>query len=152
MTEIPENEVTQADLYEWFNTQAELARLKSKEALLRSKVFKGFFKDPKEGTNKAPLGDGYELKATHVINRSVQKPVLTTLTETLRTAGIPVDDLIEWKPELKVGAYRKLSEEQLKLFDQCLVIKPGTPALEIVKPKKSGEPQPDGSPNAAQGD
>jgi hypothetical protein len=38
--------------------------------------------------------------------------------------------------------YRTLPEEQHQLFDQCLIVKPGSPALEIVLPakaKKAGE-------------
>ena len=36
----------------------------------------------------------------------------------------------------RIKEYRELTAEQTQLFDQCLIVKPGSPALEIVLPKK----------------
>jgi len=159
MAEIPENVVTAADLSEWFHLHAELGRIKSAEALLRSKIFKHYFKDPKEGTNNHPLNDGTGavLKGQYVINRSVdigQLDALKTAQSTAwseeaiaaRKAGqgampnIPLlkfDELVRWKPEVAVSEYRKLTKEEQHYFEQCLVIKPGSPQLEIAIPKRA---------------
>lgn len=146
MPVIPETQVTLNDLFDWYNAQAELARWKSREALLRARMFKHYFPTPKEGTNDLALGpllqaagiedDGRVLKGGHVINRSVDEAALLVLMPALNEKKIPVEKLIKRKPELAVGEYRKLTDEERNLFDQALVIKPGTPSLEVVLPKR----------------
>lgn len=150
---IPESTVTAADLAEWYALQKQLGELKSKEALIRSRIFKHFFPNPTEGTNNFELkdGTGAVLKGKHTINRSVDVGSLDAL-RTSQTAAIksrdedgvvpnipllPLDDLIKWKPELALAEYRKLTEEERTYFDQALVIKDGAPALEITIPKRA---------------
>lgn len=111
---------------------------------------------PKEGTNTVILDDGYQLKAVRVVDRGVDAGTLDALKkernelkelaekgeqlnddERTRLAiliQIAFDTLIEYKPALKVKEYRTLTEEQRNLFDECLVIKDGSPQLDIVKP------------------
>lgn len=109
---------------------------------LGKKIFKFYFPNPKEGTNKADLkdGTGAQLKAVHVIGRTVELGSLDALRSAIRTEGsnlpkLPIADLIKYKPELVIGEYRKLTEEERCIFDQCLIIKPGSPQLEITIPK-----------------
>jgi hypothetical protein len=132
----PPETVTQAELNEWYKACEDLAVLKARELELRNKIFRVRFPKPVEGTNKSPLGDGWIINAKHIINRNVLKAELVTRTPELEKAGIVVADLIENKPELKLKAYRALNDEQRKLFDAVLEIKPGTPQMEIVKPKR----------------
>lgn len=134
MTAIPPDVVTQKDLEEWYKATEELTRAKAKEILLRMRIFKHYFPSPSEGTNTFALPDGYELKGVHKINRSVEEPALLVLAPKFVEAKIPVDDLIERKPELKIRQYRTLTDEQRNLFDQALIIKDGTPDLKIVLP------------------
>lgn len=136
MTEIPPNVVTQADLDEWFRLTEELKKVKAKEMLLRLKIFKGYFPAPREGTNKAPLADGYQLTGTHVVNRDVDEGALSVLGKDFTAAGLRPDLLIKWKPSLVKSGYNTLTDEQKHLFDQALIVKPGSPSLEITKPKK----------------
>lgn len=146
MVAIPENTCTLNDLFEWYRIQDELKRLKAQESILRVKLFKHHFKNPKEGTNDLPLGpllvaagipdDGRVLKGGHVINRSVDEAALTVLLPTFAEKQIPVEKLIKRKPELVIGEYRKLTKEEQQLFDQALSVKPGTPSLEVVLPAK----------------
>lgn len=151
---IPENTVTAADLAEWYKMQAELGRLKSAEALLRGRIFKHYFPTPKEGTNNVPLNDGTGavLKGQHVINRSVDQGALDALRKSVQEAAalreqggqpniplINVDKLVKWKPEVAITEYRQLTEEERHFFDQCLVIKPGSPQLEITIPKRAAK-------------
>lgn len=138
MTAIPENEVTQKDLEDWYKLQEDLSRIKNQEMLLRKKIFSHFFKTPKEGTNTHPLADGYALKGGYVIDRKVDIALLTNFNEKLKDAGVSVDKLVKYEPKLAVSEYRTLTEEQRQLFDQVLIIKPGAPSLEIVLPKKRG--------------
>lgn len=145
MVQIPENEVTQADLERWFVVKKQLNSIKTEEMFLRLKIYKGKFVThdadgneilPKEGTNAVDLADGFKLKAQRVVNREVDKATLEVMKEDFRKSGINPDLLIEYKPSLKVREYRTLTEEQRKLFDQALIIKDGSPQLEIVLPKR----------------
>jgi hypothetical protein len=152
MSEIPANPVTPADLARWYGIQREVSKLKAEEALLRSKIFKGYFPTPVEGTNKTPLNDGTgaELKATHVLNRKVDEGALDALRQSMQPTDLgdgtflepnvpklPLDKLVKWKPEVAISEYRKLTAEEQLLFDQCLIITIGSPQVEITIPKKA---------------
>jgi len=138
MTQLPDNPVTINDLMAWYKMHEDLAKLKASEVLLRKKIFGHYFPTPSEGTNTFTLPDGYALKATYKIERKVDEAALTTLAPSFREQHIAVDSLIVRKPELAVREYRKLTTEQTRLFDQCLIVKPSeTPSLEIVLPAKA---------------
>lgn len=133
---MPAPTVTQDDLNLWFQLQEQLNNIKAQEMDLRKKIFAAYFRTPVEGTNTEPLSGGWVLKGQYKIDRKVDEAVLVTLGSVLKEHKINVKDLINYKPELNLRAYRNLDEEQMKLFNQVLVIKPGSPALEIVKPKR----------------
>lgn len=139
MTELPKNTVTQEDLTKWYELKEELARVKASEMLLRQKIFAGYFPAPVEGTNDAPLADGYVLKGKYSITRDVDPGAIGALKDQLLEAGIKADALVQYKPSLVLKEYRTLTKEQQDLFDQCLIVKPGSPALEIVLPKKAAK-------------
>ena len=138
MSAIPANAVTQEDLNAWSQLQKQLGDLKSAEMLLRTKIFKGLFPNPVEGTNSVPLGtEGWVIKAKYPINRKPDVALLTARAPELRAAGIVLEDVIRTIPELSTGEYRKLTDEQRHLLDQVMEVKPGSPALEIVLPKRA---------------
>jgi len=125
-------------LTEWQSAQsaAEKAKLViAKEQDLRKKVFAAFFTTPLEGVNKEVLGGDYVLKGTYKLTRDVDIAALTGSRENLVAAGLPMDTLIHWKPELKVSVYRTLTKEQCALFDQVIITKPGSPELTLMAPK-----------------
>ena len=142
MTTIPENAVTQADLNEWYRLKDELTRVKTAEMLLRTKIYKGLFTAPEEGTNTLPLDGGWVIKAKRTIQRDIDLAALNvnaivdpaTNMSRLTQNGIHPEQLVKWKPELVLKNYRLLTEEQMAIFNECLVIKDGSPALEIVLP------------------
>lgn len=136
MVEVPENEVTQEDLSTWYEMAAQLKKLKAQEILLRKKIFGAAFPDPDEGTNNYDLADGYVLKGKHTIQRDIDEGAFGALKEKLREEKIIPEDLVQYKPSLVKREYNKLTEEEKQLFDQCLIVKPGSPALEIVLPKR----------------
>lgn len=140
-----ETAVTLDELATWFKLKQQLAQVKSAEALLRSRVFKFFFPTPVEGSkdNKytIPDGTGAVLQATHVINRDVDMGELTALRDAISAEGsnlpkLKLDELIKWKPELVKAEYNKLSDEDRAVFDRVLIVKPGSPSLDIVHPKR----------------
>ena len=142
MVAVPENTVTQEDLTKWYQLQQQLAAVKASEMLLRTKIYKGLFVEPKEGTNSVPLSEGWVLKAKRTIQRDIDLAAfqaLATLDQETQQSkfsevGIAPELMIKWKPELVTKSYRVLTPEQLAIFDQCLIIKDGSPALEIVLP------------------
>lgn len=137
-TAIPENTVTQADLDAWWKMNQDLAKLKASEMLLRMKIFNGLFKTPREGTNKLDLGGGWQLTATYPIERKIDVALLTSLASTLREEQhIVLENVIKQKPELSITAYKALTEEQRKAFDQILTVKPGSPQMKLEQPKRA---------------
>lgn len=137
MAQIPENEVTLKDMMDWYDLKDQLAKVKAAEGLLRQKIFKGKFKDPKEGVNSLAIDDGYVLKGTKVVNRKVDDAAFKTMGEEFAKEGIPTDLIVKYEPSLVTGVYRKLTAEQVTLFDTCLILTDGMPSLEIVKPKRT---------------
>lgn len=149
MTAIPENTVTQEDINEWYRLQEQLKRIKASESLLRGKIYKALFPNPEEGTNTIPLAEGWVMKAKRTIQRDIDMAALTINAsipegEThsrLTKLGISPEQLVKWKPELVLKAYRNLTNEQKEVFNECLVIKDGSPSLEIVLPASAAKAQ-----------
>ena len=130
--------ITQEDLNTWYKLVEALAKVKEQENELRKKIFKFYFPNPVEGTNTAPLSGGWVIKGQHKINRKPDEALLAAQKEDLKAAGIPVDMLFKYKPELAVPIYRTLTEDQLKMVNAVIVIRDdGTPQLEIVKPRRA---------------
>ncbi len=133
---IPVQEVTQEDLNLWYKLTEELARVKVAEMELRKKIFGAKFPSPVEGTNTIPLTEGWVLKGQYKIDRKVDEAAVVALTPVLKEHKIPIKELIIYKPELAIREYRNLDEAQMAIFNQVLLIKPGSPSLEIVKPRR----------------
>lgn len=136
MSQIPEQTVTQETLTQWWNLSAQLKKIKASEITLRKMIFDNKFTEPKEGTNSVNIDEFYVLKGKHTLNRNVDVGAYKSIQAKLREMGVH-DDVVDWKPELKKANYNKLTNDQRKFFDQCLIIKPGTPALEIVLPAEA---------------
>jgi hypothetical protein len=134
-------EIDFIELEKWYIMQEELRDLREKEAALRLKIFKNAFPLPKEGTNKKNLPKGWVLNATLPITRKVDLPTFLAMKDLLIENHIKADKLVEFKPELSVKQYRCLTEEEIELVDQFLIIKEGSPSMKIVLPaeaKKQG--------------
>lgn len=147
-----------SDLTEWYLLDRQLKEIKEKEMTLRKKICSEYFAKAVEGANTYVLENNAALKSVLPIHRAVDEAgfatlkLLTTadcsptlfghkltppkLTEKIVTfLDIRLDDLVNWTPELKVSEYRKLNDVQREIFDNCLLIKPGTPSLEILVKK-----------------
>lgn len=134
---LPENTLKPNDLYDWYEMQQELKKLRVKEGVLRNKIFKHYFPDPKEGTNKAPLPNNFYLKGTYPFDRKVDEGALSVLSEQFAKHNIVQDDIIKQTPSLIKKEYNKLTDEQKHIVNQALIIKPGSVALEIIEDKKA---------------
>lgn len=149
MTGLPVDTITPQEVFEWYECTEQLTKLRQREALLRARVFRHLVPTPVEGMNTVELAklpmfagiptEGYVLKAQHVIRRDVDEGLLVVLQPQFTEKKILVDKLIKRKPELVVSEYRKLTDEERQLFDQALIVKNGSPQLDIVRPKKRGE-------------
>lgn len=149
MADIALDVITQDDLTKWYEIKERMTRDKATEAMLRSRIFASLFKTPKEGVNTVSVKDvvpedatGAVVKGTYVINRSIDVGTLAALRERQSAEGyngpkLNFDELIKTKPELSLTAYNKLTEEEKKFMDEALVIKPGSPQLEITIPKRA---------------
>lgn len=151
-------------LAEWFRLRDHIAAvaapLVEKERKARKRLFSHFFPSPTEGTNTFDLPDGFELKGTYPIDRTVDAEVVAVLRNlricdlepgmirdlhlegqdpaapVLDVMHLSVDPLLKWEPKLVVKPYKQLTAEQRKLFDRCLSSKPGSLTLEV-KPKST---------------
>lgn len=139
--------VTPEMLSKWNDLQDRLKKIKVEEILLRKEIYGFYFTNPEEGTNTVDLDvtgfPGWKLKAVRGIDRKIDLPVLMAAASgteqepsALDKAGIRKDLLVEWEPKLVIREYRKLTNAQLEVFDQCLTIKDGSPQLTLVPPKE----------------
>lgn len=137
-TEKPQTpEEKMADLVLWFDLKAQLDKVKAEELEVRNRIAKSNFPAPVEGTNTTDLPDGWKLKMKYGLNRKLDEPQFLAMREALIEQGVRTDELVVYKPDLSVSVYRTLTAEQMQFFDQCLTITPGTPSIEIVKPKRA---------------
>lgn len=135
MTEVPADVVDGNTIVEWEAAKAALAKAQAREILLRQRIFKAYFPTPKEGVNNYDLGSGITLKGDYKINRTLDDAAFDTSKAMFKEQGIPVDDVVKAKPTLVVKEFKLLTDEQHAIFDVVVTIKPGTPALEINRPK-----------------
>lgn len=120
------------DITEWNEISSWLKKGKAREMELRKKLSGFFCATPREGTNNIE-GAGYAVKIDHKVTRELDEAaldaVMPQLPENLRVIGA----LIEYRPKFKTDAYRALSADDRKIFEQALVIKEdGAPTLEII--------------------
>jgi len=111
------------------------------EMAARKAVVAVWFPKPKEGTdNKAELGQGWTLKYTHKIDRTVDEATVAATKDRLREEfKINPDTLFKVEHTLAIKEFRALeniNEEAFKALQECLTVKPGSPKLEVIPPKE----------------
>lgn len=128
-------------LIEWSQAQAKLAEVKSlveNEMRLRKQVMEAYFPAPTEGVNTCQLESGWEMKATHKIDRKIDEAALPAINAELREMGVNADSLVRLKPELVTTAYKTLVQinpEAAKVFEKAMISKPASPSIELKPPK-----------------
>lgn len=134
----------------WRQAQADLRAATDKERELRDLVLKTCFptkaNDPgAEGTANFDLGQGYALKAVFRQTYKLENyDVVSDVLSRIRRIGTQdaldaYRNLVTYRPELKVGAYKKLPASIKMMIDGVLSVKPGLPSLELVEPKSEGQ-------------
>lgn len=140
MVQLPEMNLTEEQkyelLYNWYSKKEELAKVQAQERALRQSVVSVFFPDGlNENTNKIKLDTGDDLVVTQPYTRKVDKAIFSQILPDLVKAGVDVNEVTETKVELRVVAYRKLTAEQLAIFDECVTTTPGSPQVKIAVKK-----------------
>ena len=137
MVRLPTTELTDERkkfhlLVKWYEAKMQLAKLQASERALRDTVVKTFLPDGgKEGTNTVKLITGDELKIVNSFNRKVDKAVWSSILPQMIEAGIDVNEVGETKVELRVGAYKKLSDKQRAIIDEAVTTTPGSVQVSI---------------------
>lgn len=137
MALIPAPTITMQDLAAWEELKKQMAVMKEKESALRRKIVAAYFPEPKEGTNKMPLENGWLLNMQRVVDRKIDMGELQAATGPegiFIKAGFDANPLIEWEPKLKLAVYRALPKDKKTLFEHVLIIKDGSPQVSIVLP------------------
>lgn len=148
---VPATKITgtqaQALVSEWREVQEQKALLVEKERELRLMIVEqtDFFTPTKEkGTENYSFNgawSGWKLKCTKKINWCTATeadgvPIQQALEEIKESAGaMAAEELIKFKPEVKISIYDKLTEEEKQIIDPFLTYSPGTPELKLVEPK-----------------
>ena len=107
----------------------------AREQDLRKKVIATAFPEPAEGVNRFDLANGWVLKATCPVTRTVDDAAFDLLRPKLAELGVIADTLVKIKLSLETKPYKNLSDATRALVDEALTIKPGSYTLELVPPK-----------------
>jgi len=127
-------ETLYAEIDVWNKVTKELADLVQREKELRQQFADKYFATASEGTNKLPVGHGFELQLDMRINRKVNESALDMAIQGKLLTAEEVDAVIKYKPEVSVGAYKKLPKEARDKFGDIITETPGTPGLKLHKP------------------
>lgn len=135
-------------LQDWYVAAEDLRKLRATEILMRKAVVHEFFEgDLPEGTSRADIGGGFDLKASQSFTRDVDEAALDANKERLVELEVSIDDLFKYRPSLVKRVYNKLTDEQLEVVEDCLTTKPGTPSLSIEKNAEAKKAEEDAEPD-----
>ncbi len=121
-------------LARWEEVSQQLADLKKEELTLRKELFTTFFPNPELGVNNLPLNADYVLKGTSKVSKTVDAAALDSIMPRLSDSA--KDRVIKFKPSIDFKAFEYVDDFDKALIQECIVTKPATPTLAIVKPKR----------------
>lgn len=116
-------------LTEWADAKRNADAWTVREKALRNEIFTLAFPTPIPGTNKVRIDFGMALIGDYRINYQIDKAAMEASRGFI--PGEVFDSVINFRPEVRDGAWRKLSDENKKLFGPFITEKPGTPGLEV---------------------
>lgn len=120
----------------WHKKSAELAKCIADEKVLRQALCDTYFPTPREGTNKMLIGFGMELKMDFRINRKIDEVALDAAIAGKMINPDTITECIKYKPTLSATGWKALDDDDRKLFADIVTETPGTPGLELFKPKQ----------------
>lgn len=130
-------------LQEWIDADKAMRAAKDLEAAARKAVVEsiGFDPEKKEGTERLPLANGWEIKAVKKQNYSLKNAAgetdlaLDKMEKMGEEGKFLAERLVKWKPDLSIKEWKELPEKFKPLFATCLTISDGMPTLELIEPK-----------------
>jgi hypothetical protein len=127
----------------WLAAKNALKTAQELEKQLRTELVQAAFTPSltEEGTRRAPIDAERDLKCVFKLNYTLAKAdevkaVLDAIAKTNNEGAFIAPRLVNWKPDLAVSEYRELDAIYKAQIDKVLTIKPGSPTLEVVPPKK----------------
>ena len=129
-----------ADVVAWNALAEELAELKARELQARQKLIAKYFADvDDDGTTTHDLGRGYTLAATFRTSYSLDPDKARKAQDEMgRQGDLGVElatRVIRWKPDLRIGEFKKLPPAFAKIIRKALTTSSSTPSLELREPK-----------------
>lgn len=131
----------QAELAEWTQLNHWLEKGKAKEMEMRRKLAKYLFADKlqengelPEGTSKGTFTAGtlrFKAKVVGKMNHKVLEELRQTTMEQAQLSADQAKALLKVQYDLSLTTYKALSDEQKKIIDHMIQIKPGAPELSI---------------------
>jgi hypothetical protein len=119
----------------WESASLRLEAAKAEEAVLRKQVIEAAFNRLEVGTNKRELVPGIVLSAvlkqTIAAERDSDKTYTSFIHHMSYLPGDVREELVTWKPEISMSAYKRLTDDQRKIVDHVVVIKDATPSLSV---------------------
>lgn len=113
-----------------------LSELRAEETELRNDLAARVFPNAVEGAgNKAPIENGHILQMTRKVNRSVNQAAAQEMMDGDNTRAI-AEQIFKVKYDLKLAAYKALSDEDKLLAADAVTEKDGLPVIEVKKPKR----------------
>lgn len=119
----------EAKLTAWHEAKTAADHWTARERTLRAEIFQAAFPKPVYGTNKIKLPHDMALVGDFRINYKIDRAGLEAASPLIPAETL--DAVINYRPEVRDGAWRKLTGEERKLFAPFITETPGTPGLEI---------------------
>ncbi|AGC35760.1 hypothetical protein ACP46_gp75 [Rhizobium phage RHEph06] len=131
-TETPQYDLNQL-LTQWDEAVKKVEEAKpwvEKERALRTLIFNTAFPNPERTQNAKRIDFGMALVGKPKINWTVDRALITVMLQQSNVKPI-IEDVIDFAPKVRDGAWEKLSAEDQLLLAPALTAKPGTPELEL---------------------
>lgn len=151
VAKLPETDRTifYAALDNWFQANEKAAAAIAAEKKAREEFAAAYFGNATEGTNTIELGFGKQLKVECRINRTIDKAQLEALKAFAadeadqapdaialrKQVAALLEELIRYKPDLSITAFKALNEDQKKIVGDLVTEKLGSYGVEIHTPK-----------------
>lgn len=131
----PDNPFAGQQLNEWYAIKQQIAVLSAQELDLRIKLLGTYFDaEFVAGSRTIKLPTQWRLKAQRPWSYKLTDENGETKFALSRFNPELANNLVRWKPDLSVTAYKSLSVDWQKVFDPALTIKPDSPQLTLIEP------------------
>ena len=111
---------------EWQDLKAQIEELNLRERQIRAELCQEILGDKLEGSVTARDGE-MKITATAILNRTLDQAVLESVWEELSWEE---QQCVEYKPKLKVKAYKEFETTDSKLLE-AVTVKPGMAQLRV---------------------